>query len=313
MELIIKNRIITEPIINILTKLRRDSNHRYLRDIKSRGKDIVVTCPMHKDGQESHPSCFVHATRNNAVEYGTVHCFTCGYKAPLFKLVAFVLNISDDEAKTWLLDNCSSSFIEEIPYLEEIDLDKTTKTQNLDLSILSEYNYYHPYMWTRKLTKQVVDMFSVGFDPKAQAITFPVWDEHNNLKMITSRSVNTKNFHIDENVEKPVYLLNFINNWNIDQVWVAESQINALYLWSMGFPAIALIGTGSKNQYNILNKSGIRTYHLCFDGDQAGDKAIERFKKNIRKDCFIDVIKLPRGKDVNDLSFEEFMSLETIW
>ena len=41
--------------------------------------------------------------------------------------------------------------------------------------------------------------------------------------------------------------------------------------------------------------------------------AIERFKKNIRKDCFIDVIKLPRGKDVNDLSFEEFMGLETIW
>ena len=43
-----------------------------------------------------------------------------------------------------------------------------------------------------------------------------------------------------------------------------------------------------------------------FDGDEAGDKGIEKFIKNIRKDVIINIIKLPRGKDVNDLTKDEF-------
>jgi DNA primase len=73
-----------------------------------------------------------------------------------------------------------------------------------------------------------------------------------------------------------------------------------------------MIGTGSDVQYDILNNSGIRNYILCFDGDEAGDKAIKRFKKNIRKDVFISVKVIPRGKDVNDLTKEEFDKLVTL-
>ena len=46
-----------------------------------------------------------------------------------------------------------------------------------------------------------------------------------------------------------------------------------------------------------------------FDGDSAGDSGAKRFIKNIRKDVFVDVVKLPRGKDVNDLSKEQFLDL----
>lgn len=60
----------------------------------------------------------------------------------------------------------------------------------------------------------------------------------------------------------------------------------------------------------ILNKSLIRHYILAFDGDDAGDRAIARFKNKIRKDVFVDVMKIPRGKDLNDLSKEEIENLE---
>lgn len=46
-----------------------------------------------------------------------------------------------------------------------------------------------------------------------------------------------------------------------------------------------------------------------FDGDDAGDKGIQKFLKNIRKDVIINIIRLPRGKDVNDLSYEEVEKL----
>lgn len=57
----------------------------------------------------------------------------------------------------------------------------------------------------------------------------------------------------------------------------------------------------------ILNRSGIRTYILCFDGDSAGDHGIERFKRYIKNDTIVMVKQQVRdGRDVNDLTKEEF-------
>ena len=66
------------------------------------------------------------------------------------------------------------------------------------------------------------------------------------------------------------------------------------------------------NFYNILKKSGIRSYTLCLDGDAAGDKGIARFKANMPEDVLITVKKIPRGRDVADLTKEQFDSLEVI-
>ena len=44
----------------------------------------------------------------------------------------------------------------------------------------------------------------------------------------------------------------------------------------------------------------------------AGEHGIKRFIKNIRNDVFVDIIQIPTGKDVNDLSKEEFLNLKRI-
>ena len=64
--------------------------------------------------------------------------------------------------------------------------------------------------------------------------------------------------------------------------------------------------------FSILKKSGIRNYILCLDGDEAGDKGINRFKKNMSRDVFISTKLIPRWKDVNDLTKEEFDNLPLI-
>ena len=83
-------------------------------------------------------------------------------------------------------------------------------------------------------------------------------------------------------------------------------------MWSLGKPAVALIGTGTSNQYKILNKCGVRRFILALDGDEAGNKGINRFIHNISTDKFIDVMLLPKGKDVNDLSKDEIESLQIV-
>ena len=124
----------------------------------------------------------------------------------------------------------------------------------------------------------------------------------------------SKAFYIPDNVEKPVYLLNFLQNGNqkVKQIYVAESQINTLTLLSWGYDAVGLFGTGCRRQYEILKKSGFRNFVLCLYGDDAGMRGTERFIKNMPEDTLITVKKIPWGKDVNDLTKEEFEKLPLI-
>ncbi len=71
---------------------------------------------------------------------------------------------------------------------------------------------------------------------------------------------------------------------------------------------MALFGTGSKNQYDILNRSGIRKYILALDGDNAGRNGTKKLISNL-KNAIITILDVPNGKDVNDLTKEEFDSL----
>ena len=312
MDLIIRDKIIEAPIRDILFTLRKELNNGLLKDIGiENNNNVSITCIAHKGGRETHPSCSVFCKRDDKkVEYGTVHCFTCGYTSGLPQFVADCFNQTIEYGEEWLIDRFGSLLSSGDEYLPPIEIDNLPKKEFLSPEILNQYMYYHPYMWQRGLSKEVVDRFAIGFDKEREAITFPVWDESGNLVMITSRSVNSKYFHIEKNKDKPVYLLNYIIKHNIDTVYVCESQVNTLTLWSWGYPAIGLIGTGSTNQYEILNKCGIRNYILCLDGDEAGDKGIKRFIKNIRKDVFVSVKCIPRGKDVNDLTKEQFDCLE---
>ena len=223
-------------------------------------------------------------------------------------------NDEDDEFGTdWLISNYATVYYE---YQVDIaPLNKITKNNTyISDSVLEKYKQYHPYMWQRKLTKDVVDCFEVGYDPQYNVITFPVRDEKGHLLGITARSVLNKFYHIPPELTKPVYLLYYILQHNITNVVVVESQINALTLWSYNIPAVALFGTGTPEQLDTLMKCGITYYLLAFDGDDAGRKGALRFINAFkqRPDIIIDVLILPQGKDVNDLSKEELDTLPSM-
>ena len=313
MELYIKNKVIKGKLKDILNKIRIDSGYNYFKDIEFQGDNLLVTCPHHKNGQEEHPSCNIfNNEKNSKIRWGTVHCFTCGYTASLPKLVADCFHKDITFGEQWLIENygVDSNFLN---LDDEINLPKRKlKIQYLDESILNNYDYYHPYMWQRHLTKEVVDKFRVGYDILTQCITFPVWDISNHLVMVTKRSVNTKNFYIEEDKEKPIYLLNYLIKDNSNIAYICESQINALTLQGWGYPGVALFGSSLTDyQLKDLIRSGIRNCVLCLDGDAAGDKGIQRFINKVPMDFLINVKEMPRdGRDINDMTKEEFDELK---
>lgn len=311
MDLIIKNHIIKTPIINILKQVKSELNNGKLKDIKSNSKDIRINCPFHKNGLESNPSCGVYNGESNLdLPPGSFHCFTCGESGSLAKLIGECFDANTQFGEEWLMNRFGSEIsiaqIQSNLNLKEIKPEEVTQNY-LDESILDNFQSYHPYMKVRKLLPEVVEKYKIKYDPNNRNLLFPVWDENNNLITITQRSVDTKFFYLDKNIEKPVYLLNYFKDSK--EVYVCESQINTLTLIGYGLSSIALFGTGSSIQYNKLKKAHIKHYILALDPDEAGIKGTYRFINNMPKDVFIDVLELPKGKDINDLTKEEFDSL----
>ena len=307
----VKGKRINHSLEEILKRLRAETDNWYFDAIESAGDRLKITCPNHKNGKERHPSCFIYnRDDDDDVEFGTCHCFTCGYVARLPKLVSDVLNISIDDAENWLIEDFADIVVESTKILPPIEINNVTECTRIDESELLKYQEYNDYMWKRKLSKEVVDFFHIGYNKEHNSIMFPVWDEHGNLVMFTERYIDTKRFDIPSNVTKPVYLLNFIKKYGYNKVIVCEGQIDALVSWTYGFPAVALFGSGTtKHQISLLNESGIREFILMYDNDYAGRKGAERFKKNIRNDVFVSDIIMPEGKDVADCSYDEFTSL----
>lgn len=315
MELIIKDKVINGDLRNILNKLKWDCHKPYLfKEINGGGNDdnYIITCPFHKEGRENKPSACIYRRKNNPkVEWGKFHCFSCQSSKSLPQLVTDLFDAEDIRiGEDWLYNNFAGDKINQ-ELLPEISLtDNIKENSNINESILLMYDYYHPYMWQRKLTKEVVDRFRIGYDKFRDMITFPVWDEKNNLKMVTARSTKTKHFYIPRDTDrgKYLYLLNFAIQDKTPIIGITEAQIDALTSWGYGFPCCATLGSPTKDQIDLIAKSGIRTIVTMFDNDFYGKEKFTPFiTKNLPNSIMVVNTKIPNGKkDINDLSKEEF-------
>lgn len=313
---------ILEDEMLIVETLKNELHNRgidKLAVVKKTHGNIQVCCPIHKNGQERKPSCGINLDGTNGTEPGTAHCFTCGYVASFKEFVSdcFGYNDKGEYGKKWILENFVSAEISKRSNFK-LNLNRNCKksVQYITEEELDKYRYIHPYMYQRKLTDEIIEKFDVGYDKDTQCLTFPVWDLKGNCVFVARRSVKTKFFNYPMDANKPVYALNFIKG-NLQQLVVCESIINALTCWTWGVPAVALIGTGSYEQYPILQNCSCRKLVLALDSDEAGDKGRARIIKNV-KGKIIKQLYIPKGKDengndvdrdVNDLDKDEFMYL----
>lgn len=308
-DLIIRGKLIKADPMQIIQDLQTSLSNGKLAGYKITSGNIAVPCPHHANGKEKHYSCYINLD-NDDVPYLWYSCFTCGSKGSIAKFIGECFDASESFGFKWLLDHYPSYDAEEQPelFIKKIELEEPEIKTYLDDSVLDKFVNYHPYMTKRKLTRDVITKFDIKYDPNTKCIVFPVRDTNGKISYLTRRSVEEKKFIIDKGADKKViYLLDNVLKENYDTVFVVESQLNALTLEGWGYHAIALMGAGTTDdQMNALNSTGIKHYYLCYDPDDAGRKGAKRFCKRIRKDVFVDIVELPKGKDVNDLNKEEF-------
>lgn len=350
--MIINDVIFNAELEDILTELQNQlatNGIELLQKTKPTLTHIQVQCPYHSGGQERRPSAGIRRSD------GMFHCFACNAVHTLPEVISHCFGRYDDVfgkwGWSWLNRNFATVQKEE---RKDVELNYYRKNVGLhshnrndsggdtDDAIystsenvfvpeeeLKNYRYIHPYMYERKLTDEIIELFDIGYDKNTDCITFPVHDVSGNTLFIARRSTKTKFFNYPEGVEKPLYglyeyyhnknhLLDMycgqidFRNWS-DELIICESMLDALTAWVYGKYAVALNGLGNELQFKQLSELPCRKLILATDSDQAGMNARKRIRKNIHNKIITEYI-LPEGKkDLNELTQEEFNNLEEIF
>ena len=306
---------IVEDELTVLEELRRQcalNGDNLFRVFKPSGKDDIMTnCPFHKNGQERKPSFGISRTAMKC------HCFTCGWAGTLDQMISEVFGHygdGGDFGRRWLSKNFLTVAIESRKPLN-LNLSRGARAVSVPPcpgfteEELDKYRYYHPYMYERGLTNEIIETFDIGFDNDTQCITFPVYHIDSSPAFVARRSVKSKFFNYPEGVEKPVYGAERFVSGEYAEAIICESFFNTLTCWKHNRPSMALIGTGTEYQYEILRNLPVRKYVLAMDPDKAGRRAMEKLKRALQGSKVITYLDIPEGKDVNDCD-EFFDELE---
>lgn len=319
--------IFTTELTDILVELRDQLNAngiQLLAKIQNTPDNVMVCCPYHKNGQETRPSAGIRKSD------GQFHCLACGETHSLQEVISHCFGYYEDLIGAfgwkWLLKNFLTISVEERKDIElDLSREKVTRQVNyVSEAELDSYRYYHPYMYKRRLTDEIIEIFDIGYDKNSECITFPIRDIRGNTLFVARRSVNTKYFNYPSGAEKPVYGLYeltqmttdrfkelFPGEFTGDELIVCESMLDALTCWVYGKPAVALNGLGTTLQFKQLNAAPFRALILATDMDGAGLKARDNIKRNIKNKIVYEYVwDVNVAKDINDMSREYFDQLE---
>lgn len=293
-----------------------------LKEINNTGSDLMCTCPFHKGGKENKPSCGVllreKVDKSRKYEAGTVHCYTCGYTADLPQFVADLLGFASPvQGFKWLVSRYNYASAEREPL--ELNLYRGQAEQASYMDEVEVERFYQElkksstaceYLKRRALPSWLVDAYKLGFDPEDGVVLFPVRDLSGKVAFYKGRSIVGKHFYNAKDIDKTSQIFGLYELLAEgkaspeDEIWITESEIDALSLIAHKRYAIALMGSHiSEAQCKELEGTPFRSFVLALDNDEAGRKGSAQIKR----------VLIPKGfrftnlrwdtdlKDINDL------------
>lgn len=284
------------------------------------GVDLMVTCPYHKHGMESKPSCGITTIAKPNVPVGTLYCFSCKTTASLPEVVSHCFGKHDGGVfgRNWIMEHFVSIEENSRGGFFTVPTREITKQEHeyVPEEELESYRFVHPYLYKRGMTDELIEMFDLGYDRQKRMVTFPIKDTNGKVLFVAKRSVDTKFFALPKDLEKPLCYLYEAKKYFPDskELYICESLFNALTMVKyLKMPCVALLGTGTKHQIDKLKYLGYRRYILCLDNDKAGILGAKKLASALKTFALIDYMISPKGMDINDIGVkskdtDEFIS-----
>lgn len=293
----------------------------------------LVCCPFHSD---SSPSCGVWA------DSGYYKCWGCGAEGPFYEFLAEVGGMTEFEAKKKLRgqDKVSDLFRTIDRVLEEkefiLEFYSIPAFAKVFPKLKSDETGYQ-YVIGRGISPEIISRFSLRWGTTLGAyrhrVIIPIRMPDGKLLAYAGRAVykdmvpKTKKSRSPHRTLYGLYELLKGSGLNyFDSVVVVEGEFDAMYLQQFGIPAVSNMGTAPLNAHKVfLLRKYAKKVVLAYDADDAGESAMfgvhgvegKRDKEGeisrLSHHLPTVSIRLPKGRDPNELSGEEVVSIFGEW
>ena len=293
-----KDTYTAEQVKRILTGASIDIEAEY-------GTDYIVFCPYHNNNRT--PAGEV------SKEHGMFFCFGCQTTKTLIEFVMYTSNRTYFEAVRYIKSKEQETSIEDSVNKALISKPEFVQYDELLIKRLNNQALESPrairYFEGRKITKESIDKFSLGYSEKQDSVTIPIHSPDGMCIGFVARTVEGKEFKNTPGLPKGKVLFNLHRIKTSSTVYVVESSFDAIRLDQVGFPAVATLGANvSAAQIRLLEKY-FNSIVLIADNDDAGmimrDKLIEKLGPVVTS-VYID----KKYKDIGDMDDEAIKKLE---
>ena len=253
-------------------------------------KNGMANCPFHNDKK---PSLQVYPKSN------TYCCFSSNCSAGTGDQIQFI-ELKEKQGKHQAILKAKEMLGVKTESLNEIF---QKLKQNVNKSPRAKQ-----YIESRNLTLQSLEVgFNAnGYKDLKNCIIFPLKDKFNNVVSLYGRNLSKGHYYtVNRKGLYPKY-----PPAETRKLILTESIIDAVTLLQQKeitaeYEVLALYGTNGFTQEHTEAIKGLK--HLAeiilfFDGDEAGEKAVAKYNKELSiNNCQISIITTPKGEDVNSL------------
>lgn len=262
---------------------------------------------------ERHPSFAVSLEGGQWVDSGATTEST--RKGHFLTLLAHFREETEEDVLNYLREKYAHIMDDAEGLSLKLDLGMDQPGDQLDLSLYKDViGTGSTYLESRCVDWRVQRVFEIGTDHEKGLLVIPWHNIKGAIINFKFRTLTDKKFWYAKGgqpVRNHVYGLFNVVKAGHKVVWCTESEIDAMYLITVGIPAIAFGGAFmSQMQKDLILRSGIEEMIIATDNDKAG----HRFA-GVLADEFMGLIDLKRVqfpdniKDVNELNSHDLKKI----
>lgn len=299
-----------EVPVNIWAELEPYLDH--FGDYRIRGDKLQACSPFR---YEKHPSFAVNLENGTWIDSGSPTDLY--HKGNFVSLLAYLRQEEYQDTEVYLFQ-AYHIMLEDVEALQlkmDLQQESTVEATYEWFKDFPQLQFRHSYLARRGITKEVQRLFCIGFDKEHHAVAMPWFNSDKKVINVKFRSILYKQFFYLQDgqlTRNYVYGLPQCKALGYKDVVIVESEIDCMYLWSNGIPAVAMGHAGiNKNQIQLMLNAGIETVTFASDNDEAGERFRNEMRKKLPKLFTCYELEIPyMYKDVNDIPQRELKQLQ---
>lgn len=268
------------------------------------GSDFIIFCPYHNNTRT--PAGEV------SKESGLFFCFSCQQTAELQELIMKMTGRSYFESIRFIKSKEKQTNIEDLVNKKLYKPKEFIPYDELLIKRLSNQALESPramrYFEGRKITKQSIEKFSLGYSEKQDMVTIPVQSPDGTTIGFVARTIEGKEFKNTPGLPKSKILFNLHRIKTSSKIYVLESSFDAIRIDQVGFPAVATLGANVSSSQIELLKKYFNEICIIADNDDAGNTMANKLIDKIGSKAYM--IKLDsKYKDIGDMLDSDIIEL----